>query len=201
MRPKPFYIIGCPYSDPMFLKAAKNKKGVTLLELVVAVALFSFTIISATRVFKVVIDGQRDAVASQDMQESIRYTFERMAKEIRMANKDETGSCTGIIGKVYADNPFNDELSFLNYKDECITYFSSGGRLMMTWDPPGLSPQTMPLTPQSVSIDSLRFSVDDSVGSEQSKATIFIRLEANTAIEKHKQTMDMQTTISARYYE
>ncbi len=185
----------------MFINIIKNNKGVTLLELMVAVSLFAFTLISATQVFKVVIDGQRDAIASQDMQESIRYTFERVAKEIRMANKDATSTCTGLPDKVYDVSPAEDELYFLNYKNECITYFTSDGRLRMTWDPPGGPPQTMPLTPRKIRINNLKFSVDDDLGTEQSRVTMLIDLQVDTDIKKHQQRLRMQTTISSRYYE
>jgi len=55
------------------LKKIKNEKGVSLLELLVAVTLFSVVIISSTQIFKMVVDGQRNAIGAQNVQENIRY--------------------------------------------------------------------------------------------------------------------------------
>ena len=66
-------------------KKIKNNLGVTLIELIVAVALFSVTILSAMQIFQMVVEGQRSAIAAQSVQESMRYAFEIMSKEIRMA--------------------------------------------------------------------------------------------------------------------
>ncbi|MCG2695682.1 prepilin-type N-terminal cleavage/methylation domain-containing protein, partial [Candidatus Parcubacteria bacterium] len=69
----------------MLNKIIKNNAGVTLLELTVAVAIFSFAVLSATQIFKMVLEGQRSAIAAQSTQESMRYALEVMSKEIRMA--------------------------------------------------------------------------------------------------------------------
>lgn len=181
----------------------QNKKGVTLLELIVSIGLFSFTIISATSIFKTVIDGQRDAIASQDMQESIRYSFERMSKEIRMANRDKNGVCTLAAKKVYAVNAAEDRLFFLNFRDECVAYYLQDDRLYMSWDPiNGTTPtQNLPLTPANIKVKNLQFKVDDNVGFKQSRVTMIMDLEVDTAIQKHKQMLRMQTSVSSRYYQ
>ena len=71
----------------MLDKIKKNNTGVTLIELLVAVTLFSVIMLSATAIFKIMVEGQRNAIAAQNAQESMRYVFEVMAKEIRMAQK------------------------------------------------------------------------------------------------------------------
>lgn len=185
----------------MFKIFFSNKKGVTLLELIVSVGLFSFTMISATSIFKSVIDGQREAIVSQNMQESIRYAFERMSKEIRMANKDKTGVCTTAGDKVYDLNITEDRLFFLNYRNECVAYYLQDDRLYMSWDPDGPAFEALPLTPKDIKVKNLKFKVDDNIGLTQSQVTMTMDMEAGVAIEKNKQRLKMQTSISSRFYQ
>ena len=86
----------------MLKKILKNNSGVTLLELTVAVAIFSVAVLSATQIFKMTMDGQRNAIAAQHTQESMRYALEVMGKEIRMAQKSVGNECgPSLSGKVY----------------------------------------------------------------------------------------------------
>lgn len=184
----------------MFLaKIKKNNKGVTLLELMVAVSLFSITILMATRIFKTVIDGQRDAIAAQNMQESIRYTFERISKEIRMAQKDISGSCTGTADKVYDTNAGNNELIFLNYHGECVTYSLGDYRLQIQRQI--IDPSPLPITLKKIRINSLQFEL---LGSnlETDQLMVVIKIDAEAeAKEQFKHRLKTQTSISTRYYE
>lgn len=178
----------------------KNKKGITLLELVVAVGIFSLTIVSATQIFKAVIDGQRSAIASQNIQESVRYALERMSKEIRMAKRDKAGYCSGLPNRTYR-SIMGQNLHFLNYRNECIYYYAQDDRLFVRWDPPGPELEIMPLTPASIKVNNLRFDViDPMTGTFQPRVTIIIELENNTDIEKHENPIFMQTTVSLRRY-
>lgn len=182
-----------------FKEIKKNNKGVTLLELMVAVSLFSITILMSTRIFVTVIDGQRDAIAAQNMQESIRYTFERISKEIRMAQKDVDGSCTGTADKVYNTNAGNDELTFLNYHGECVAYSLGDYRLQV--QRLTIDPSPLPITLEKIKINNLQFEL---LGSnlETDQLMVVMKIDAEAeAKEQFKHKIKTQTSISSRYYE
>src|SRR3989338_7515952 len=61
----------------MPIQRTKNQKGTSLLELLVALSLFAMIILSATSIFKAVIDGQRNSISAQNVQESLRYALEK----------------------------------------------------------------------------------------------------------------------------
>ncbi|MFH1822646.1 MAG: prepilin-type N-terminal cleavage/methylation domain-containing protein [Patescibacteria group bacterium] len=183
----------------MIKKILTNKKGVTLIELLVAVTLFAIIILSATQIFNMVVEGQRSAIASQNIQESMRFAFEMMSKEIRMAQKDGVGvydTCP-LVGenKIYDSNVPNTELYFKNYHDECVIYYVDAGYLMIQ-----RNGEIAATTPGAIRISNLKFYIVDNIGNEQSQVTIKMDIEA-TGKELHKQTMKMQTTVSSRYYE
>ena len=169
----------------------KNKKGVTLLELTVAVAIFSVIILSTTQIFKMVLDGQRNAIAAQNIQESMRYAFEVVSKEIRMAQKGSGGECNGLNNNIYLTEngvAMGNELYFKNYIGECVKYYLDLGRIKIDR---GINSGY--ITPDEISVTSLVFFVVDSVGINQSKVTMVMDVEA-AGKEMHKQTMKIHNS-------
>ena len=78
------------------MKKARNKqKGTTLIEMIVAVAIFATSVLTATQIFQIGIQGQRKSMAAQNIQESMRYAFEVMDKEMRSAQKTERPPARG----------------------------------------------------------------------------------------------------------
>jgi len=171
-----------------------DTRGVTLLELMVSVTLFAITILMTTQIFQTVLEGQRQAVASQDMQESIRYTFERVGKEIRTAIKDETGICNGAPGKIYRVIG-GQEIIFLNYKGECIRYFMNNDRLAIQR---GIEAFQY-ITPSNIVISRILFQLTDN--SDYVQAKVLMRLQMEISVKNGKQKLNVQTVLSSRYYE
>jgi len=182
----------------MFRKIINNKEGLTLLELTVAVAIFSVMMLALTQIFNMVIRGQRNAIAAQNIQESMRYAMEVMSKEIRMAQKDVggPGQCPLVgNGDVYSINAQGDKLYLKNYQGKCVTYSLNGTRLEIERN--GISNF---ITPDEIKVSNLAFSIVDNVGVDQSMVTMKMDIEA-VGKAMHKQSVTLQTTISARYYE
>ena len=184
----------------MINKIIKNNSGVTLLELIVAVAIFSVAVLSATQIFKMALEGQRNAIAAQHTQESMRYALEVMSKEIRMAQK-EGGQCLSVTdGKVYDANSAKNELYFRNIHNQCVEYFlenDTNGISRLKVERDGVSAY---ISPNEIEVNNLKFSVIDNVGSKQPKVTLKMKVRA-IGQELHESEIEIQTTISSRYYE
>ncbi|MFH1523314.1 MAG: prepilin-type N-terminal cleavage/methylation domain-containing protein [Patescibacteria group bacterium] len=199
----------------IFKEIRKNNKGATLLEMLVAVALFSVTMLSATQIFSMVVEGQRNSIAAQNIQENMRYAFETMAKEIRMARGAHGGSSCDLspVGttafKVFntsesmeASN-FGDELYFENKNGDCVRYYLE--------DDAGISRLKVDrdinsafITPDDLNLEKLLFYIEDDEANEfhEIQPSVTIMMEARAMRkEMHKQEMKIQTTISSRYYE
>jgi len=183
----------------------KYPRGSTLLELTVAIAIFSIMALAIMQIFKMVIAGQRTAIAAQDTQESIRYAMEVMAKEIRTAKKNDNinPQCASISNnKVYDVSAQGDELYIKNYKNQCVTYRLNGERIEIERYPAN-NPSAIVtgfVTPDEIKVSGLKFFVIDNIGTEQSRATIRMNIEA-VGKEAYKQNIVLQTTVSSRYYE
>ena len=183
----------------MLKKILKNNSGVTLLELTVAVAIFSTVVLSATQIFKMVVEGQRSAIAAQHTQESMRYALEVMSKEIRMAQKAIGNECgPQLNGKVY--NIQGNRFQFKNINNQCVEY-------SLEDDANGVSRLKIRrdivsgyITPDEIKVSDLKFDVIDNVGTDQPSVTFKMIVRA-VGKELHKSEIKMQTTVSSRYYE
>lgn len=169
------------------------------MEVIVSVALFSVIILSATQIFKMVVDSQRNALATQNVQESLKYFLEVTAKELRMAQRNG-GGCTGIGSQeIYhlQSNALGDVLRFKNYYGQCVTYelVDSNGiaRFRVT-----RNNQADFISPAKVRINSLDFLVTDN-GSQQPLVTIRLQAEAVND-SRFKSMLDIQTSLASRYY-
>ncbi len=83
--------------DPEKINAAgKNQKGSTLIELMVAVFIFSAVMTSMIQILIRSIDASKRMVAKQENIDNARYAMEFMTKELRMASEIDP-SCKGDV--------------------------------------------------------------------------------------------------------
>ena len=154
-------------------------------------------------VFKLVIESQRSALATQNVEESLKYFLEVTGKEIRMAKRNN-GLCN-YLGLSNTDiyklssNAYGDILSFRNYHDQCVSYSiaqaATINRFMITRD----SLTNYYITPAKINVDELHFVVRPQAMTAQ--PTVTIELVAHAFGDNiSKSTMRIQTTLSSRYY-
>ncbi len=181
-------------------KVIKNNSGFSLVEMLVSVAVFVVLITVALSIFQTVVKNQHNAIAAQSVQESMRFSLEMMSKELRSAGVSNN-TCIGgaAIYKVYNKNDgVNDVLYFKNREGECVEYSVVGGRLTIDRDGAAL-----PITPDEMVISNFQVEIDDDLiaafHSVQPVVTIRMHAEMNSSVDK--QEMDLQTSISSRYYE
>lgn len=175
-----------------------NHHGVTLIELLVSLTLFSVVMLAATAIFQLVVEGQRSAIAAQNTQDNMRYFFETISKEVRSAKKDLSGACTGVAGRVYATNVSEDILYFKNYRDYCTTYYLANNIMMISRDDLSSPPIIASTTPNEIKVSNLKFKIIDD-GVKQPAVTLKLEVEA-IGKKLNQQPLKMQTTISSRLY-
>jgi len=181
----------------MLNKIIKNNSGATLVEIIVAVAIFSIVVLSATQIFKMVVEGQRNAIAAQSTPESMRYALEVMSKEIRMAQKAAPSECGGLSNKVF--KVVGDKLYLKNIHNQCVEYSLENdinGISRLKIDRDGISAY---ISPDEIKVSDLEFQVVESAG-EQSSVVMKMTVRAR-GNDLHKSEMKIQTAISSRYYE
>ncbi|RLC38232.1 hypothetical protein DRH27_02755 [Candidatus Falkowbacteria bacterium] len=176
-------------------KLLKNNKGVSLIEIVVAIALFATAIMTSTQIFQMAMTGQRNAIASQNVEDNLRYVFEVISKEIRYAQPEQGDSCgIGMAdGVLYYEN--GGILYFKNSKDECVEYSLPADAFMIKRGPdPALA-----VTPNEVKVSDLEFNIVPYAANQQAQVTVKMKVRA-VGKDIHKSEMVVQTTITPRYY-
>lgn len=195
---KHFYMIGATLQ----INRNSARAAFSLIEVLVATALFSIIILSSTQIFKMSIDSQRNSLATQNVQDSLKYFLEVTGKEMRTAQKNE-GVCPDIPDDsvfVVTANASGQVLSFKNYYQECVSYFLAPDAVANSTSRFKISRDSASdfISPSEISLDSLNFIVRDGT-STQPIVTINIRAHAlNEA--QFKSDMTIQTSISSRYY-
>ncbi|MDD3292679.1 MAG: prepilin-type N-terminal cleavage/methylation domain-containing protein [Candidatus Pacebacteria bacterium] len=96
----------------------KLKKGLTLIELLVSMAIFSFLIVGLIGMFSSAVNAQQSVLQNQEILNQGSYVTEYMDRAIRMALRDDgtegtAGGCTGIANKNY--NASSGSITFLAY--------------------------------------------------------------------------------------
>jgi type II secretory pathway component PulJ len=187
----------------------KSQGGVSLLELVVAVAIFVVITLASIQTFKMVVDGQRNALAAQNVQENMRYALEKISKEIRMAQISDEDCEQLFSPKAKADKkvfnltgPNKDVLYFKNQDGVCVAYYLANGRLESTIEVGGHGYSDF-LTPAKIQVSNLKFNVvDDKIvdsHSVQPYVTMVMDIQA-VGLAIHQQKMKIQFTVSSRCY-
>jgi len=187
-----------------YFKKLKPAKGVSLIELMLAMAIFSVLILSATGIFKMVVEGQRNAVSAQNVQENIRYAMEKISKEIRMAQASDAACEPTAVYKVFNTTAGSSSLHFKNQDGQCLTYYLEDNRLKLIVAN-GLEVIADGfVTPGALEVSNLKFYLDDDLigafHSKQPYVTMVMDVKA-IGLAINEQKMKIQITVSSRYYE
>jgi len=182
----------------MLKKIIESQKGYSLFEMVVAVGIFAVVSVSAVGIFQTVVDGQRNAIAAQNIQENFRYALEVMSKELRNAQKDNGVCNTSPINvansAVYDQNSAAGDIIFKNKYGQCVRYYLSGQRIAIRRDL-----VIDYITPPEIVINSLTFNLNISPTDQPSVNFVINGYVAGKSL--NRQEMRVETSISSRYYE
>lgn len=172
-------------------------KGFTLIEIIVAATIFSIVISAVSSLLVMSLRGQRNIFIQQNLVDNTRFALEQMSRQIRMAQSDETGVCTGTAGAMYSSG--GTSLSFIDYQNpgNCLTYELSGTKIKKQSD---TGQPFVDLTADDININRLNFIVHgrDVRDSEQARVTIVIEAEGANQSAGGLPGILLQTTISAR---
>src|SRR5580765_3763752 len=89
-----------------------NNKGLTLIELVVVLAVFSIIILATVTVFTSVVSQQRRMLQEQELWNQIEYVFSYMTRTASVSTKDSAGTCLGTAGSTYLLTHFDSVTGF-----------------------------------------------------------------------------------------
>ena len=170
-----------------------SNQGFTLLEMIVAIGIFSIVSLISVRVVLTLNSVQKKAINVQNTHDNIRFALEAMARDIRTGENYKSG-CDWPTGC----NSFSFERSTTGGS---VTYFldTSGGSSVIKRQEGAGTP--LPLTDPQRAITRLRFYVTGvaAVRSEQEKVTIVVEVESGIPTRQTEfANLQLQTTVSKR---
>lgn len=170
---------------PKFGVTLYSREGLTLIELLVAMAIFIVVISVVINLFTISLRGQRKVVASQNLQDNAKYLLGFMAKEIRMSQINSVASTT--LGITRSDG-------------EDITYFFDGTNIQRTvvGDPSSSGP----INSDEVLITGSFYGLGIGKGdNQQARVTIVIKIETIGTKPEEKAEINLQTTLCQRGFD
>ena len=176
--------------DSYISKKLDKSGGFSLIEMLVALAIFSVVILTATQIFVSGLGGTKRIFGQQAVQESGRFILEAMSKEIRMSRVDGLGSSAYASLPEGTSGPYTS-LNITNPDGQAINYTFDNDNKQMGRSCSIQSPSGVELTGNFYLTKR---------GVLQPRITIVINLENKTDLLKNKTSINLQTTASSREY-
>lgn len=163
--------------DYMIGSKNKQNKGFTLVELLVALVVFSLAVTIAISLFASALRSQRKSIAIQNVQDNARYLIGFIAKEIRMSEIKSPDGELFILD--------------INHPDEGdIRYQFTGVEVQRNGEK---------INSDEVQVDGKFFIDGRSTGDdEQPRLTIVMKVETIGAKAEERAKVNLQTTLSQR---
>jgi len=180
-------------------------KSYTLIEILMAVSIFTIIMAAPTGFLVGSLKGQQKALASQKLFDNTSYSLEYISRALRMAKKElstePATACllegsTILYGYNYQITRGETGLKFINYKEECQEFFLEGSRLKESKD--GTENY---LTSEDLEITSLNFKLSGQAqtDTDQPRVALFLEIKGGKELKEELQPLiKIQTTISQR---
>jgi len=179
------------------------KKGYTLIEILVAVSIFTVIISAPTGFLVGSLKAQFKVLALQKLLDQTSYLMEYMSRALRMAQKDTSGTCvTPGEGNNYKnyEKIGSTGIKFKNYKGECQEFFLDENQHKLRQSINGAA--SIPLTSDDLEIVLFKIGSDvswDQGDQDQPKVTLFLDIKGGrNRNEELRPEIKIQTTISQR---
>jgi len=163
----------------------KMNKGFTLVEMLVAILIFSIIIGAATGVFASAIKLQRYSLTHQQLLDQTSYAMEYISRAIRMAVKDN-GSCFDT-----SNYDTSSGIRFKAYDGQCWRFYIDSDQLKIDKDGTVYN-----LISDKFKVGTFNVTVTGDEPEKQPKVTIFMEIEGQGAAPQPK--LKIQTTVSQR---
>ena len=165
----------------------------TLIEFLIAMAIFSIAIVAAVQIFVSAMENQSQILALNNLTSNTSYNLEYISRILRMAKKDINGEC--ITAKSNFENPGDtSKIRFLDYHNQCHEFLLEleDGQIKEK-----KADDVISLTPDNLKVSNLKFNLigETQTDDDQPKVTIVFEIETK---EKKPQKISVQTTISQR---
>ncbi len=189
-------------------KTHKNRAGFTIIELIVAVGLFTFVVIYAIGITISVTRAERKSSDIQAVQDNIRFSLELMTKEMRTGSEfNLSTNCVAVSGQEITFRSTDSGLTPYRTYYLSLTAFPQNGiiKRIKSADPLSVGcGSAQDLTAGEVSVDALAFNLHNASVAQatecdgQPTIVINMRLHSSEVLYGAATMMSLQTTVVQR---
>jgi prepilin-type N-terminal cleavage/methylation domain-containing protein len=175
---------------------AKRKNGFTLIELMVAVALFSAIAMVVVVIFVSGFRSQQRAMTFQVLFDQTSFFTEYLARQVRMARRSVGGTCIPI-GDNYQTTHGSQGLRFITSECGCEEIFLEAATGRIKEDRDGVQNY---LTSEDLKVTDLSFALsgESELDTLQARVTISLKIRGASNRPEGQPALKIQTTISQR---
>lgn len=161
------------------MKRDNKQKSFTLIELLVATTIFGIVASIAFGAAASLVQHQTEIITTQNIMSNSSYAIEYMERSLRMAHRDDNGSCVD-----QADTNYRlitvDHIRFLDYQDHCHEFLLENGQIKegVSSDNTDASLGTpVALTSGNLQVGDLSFVITGDINYRQPRVTTSFRIE------------------------
>jgi prepilin-type N-terminal cleavage/methylation domain-containing protein len=167
-------------------KRGFSNKGFTMVELIVAMAVFIVLLTVAVGTFVKIMRTQRGLIDRMAVNSNTGLVLEQIVREIRTGYffcGDGTSAC----------NESGSSISFINHEGKSISYSLSGGAIIQT-----IGGNSVVLTAADVLIKDLNFQVTQADGNICNPWRITVKMKIASRDSEPERDVKIQSTVSSR---
>lgn len=173
-------------------------KGFTLVEILVAVAIFSIIIGIASATLLSGLQAQRKTLATGELLDQTSYALEYMSRHLRMAKKELAApGCLSQNGLNYEITRGGKGLKFINYRDLCQEFFLDKNTNQLKESKGGLE-EFLTSAELEIRAFNIKLVGESQADLNQPKVTIFLEVKGRGQKPEERPEIKIQTTISQR---
>ena len=166
----------------------KRQSGFSLIELLIAAAIFAFVVTGVTGLFLQALDLQRRASGIQKIQENALYVLESISREVRVSTIPGAANCapdpaTGA-NELVIQHPVNGTVTYQYTRAGNVGVITRNGD---------------PITSSDVDVTAFAFYVyGGCADKEQTRVTIPMTIQSTVGNTANRVSVSLQTTVVSR---